>query len=350
VSARQQVFVSLTILGLAGAGAAWRQRAPAGRPSGSAAGADLSARAGGESRQPIAFTRAAFGVSGALRIREVLTGEIFGMPLRGRVRGAGAVAYRWLPVQGTPGLPTPWWPLRAAGQVGAPARQGVYLMQVRLPGEDVTLEDLQVVVEVPFERVRAGYLGAYHVGQYPVDQRRRYAWPVGFIEVTPANEELPLSEHLRLRQFLTHDQAGAWPKYAVVDTRLLDKLELVLAELERMGVPAHRLYVMSGYRTPQYNRRGLGHGRAVLSRHQYGDAADVWVDDDGDGYMDDLNGDGRRDIRDAAVMLRAVARVEGAHPELVGGAGTYSATARHGPFVHIDARGRRARWGGAAGE
>jgi hypothetical protein len=78
----------------------------------------------------------------------------------------------------------------------------------------------------------------------------------------------------------------------------------------------------------------------------FGDAADIFVDDDGDGWMDDLNGDGRVDIEDAKVILRSVDRVEREHPELVGGAGIYAASGGHGPFIHIDTRGYRARWVG----
>ena len=140
----------------------------------------------------------------------------------------------------------------------------------------------------------------------------------------------------------THNEPAVDPP--IVDPRLLDKLELVLAELEAEGIGAERMVVMSGFRTPQYNRRGLGRGRARLSRHQYGDAADVWVDNDGDWYMDDLDGDGRRNTRDARVMLGAVDRIEARHPELAGGAGVYSDNGAHGPFIHIDARGYRARW------
>jgi hypothetical protein len=70
----------------------------------------------------------------------------------------------------------------------------------------------------------------------------------------------------------------------------------------------------------------------------------VWVDNNDDGYMDDLNGDGRRDIADVRLMLRAVERVEARYPELVGGAGLYRANNVRGPFIHIDVRGRAARW------
>jgi len=78
----------------------------------------------------------------------------------------------------------------------------------------------------------------------------------------------------------------------------------------------------------------------------YGDAADVFVDNDGDGWMDDLNRDGRVNLRDARVMQDAVDRVEAAHPALVGGSGVYVATSGHGPFIHIDTRGYPARWVG----
>jgi uncharacterized protein YcbK (DUF882 family) len=171
-----------------------------------------------------------------------------------------------------------------------------------------------------------------------------YRNPDGFIEVTPENQSTQVSEHFRLRDFLTHDQAAVWPKYLVLRSELVDKLELVIEELRRSGVPVRRVTVMSGFRTPQYNGPG-GDGRSGLSRHMYGDAADVFVDDDGDGNMDDLNRDGRIDHRDARVILDAAERVERAHPELAGGVGVYRGNGAHGPFAHVDVRGWRARWG-----
>jgi uncharacterized protein YcbK (DUF882 family) len=154
-----------------------------------------------------------------------------------------------------------------------------------------------------------------------------------------------LSEHFRLRDFFPHDQANVWPKYIVVEMKLVDKLELVLAELERKGISPKGVRVMSGFRTPQYNRSGGDpRGRASLSRHMYGDAADIFIDNNGDGQMDDLNHDGRVNIGDARVILAAANRVEAAHPSLIGGVGVYSGTSAHGPFTHIDTRGYPARW------
>jgi uncharacterized protein YcbK (DUF882 family) len=102
---------------------------------------------------------------------------------------------------------------------------------------------------------------------------------------------------------------------------------------------------MSGFRTPDYNEQGVGAGgRSPISRHQYGDAADVYPDDSRNGRIADLNGDGRSDLADARVLAAAAEAVESRHPELVGGIGIYPGTPAHGPFVHIDARGKRARW------
>ncbi len=76
----------------------------------------------------------------------------------------------------------------------------------------------------------------------------------------------------------------------------------------------------------------------------YGDAMDFYIDNDGDGGMDDLNGDGRVDVRDARVLAAAADQVEKDHPSLIGGVGIYAPTGAHHGFVHIDTRGYRARW------
>lgn len=202
----------------------------------------------------------------------------------------------------------------------------------------------------PFTDKVAGRIGSYRIGFFPAEQRgvrsTAYGNPEGFLEVTSGNQDTPISEHFRLRDFLTHDQAQVWPKYLVLREPLVDKLELVLAELRDMGIAARSLRVMSGFRTPQYNAQGVGAGGRVQdSRHQYGDAADVYVVNGTRDWMGDLNRDGRVDTRDARVLAQAAERVERAHPELIGGVGIYRATSAHGPFVHIDVRGTRARWG-----
>jgi hypothetical protein len=105
------------------------------------------------------------------------------------------------------------------------------------------------------------------------------------------------------------------------------------------------MQVLSGFRTPEYNLElGDESGRARDSRHQFGDAADVIIDNDGNGRMDDLNGDGRVTFADVRVVLAAVERVEREYPDLVGGTGLYHSNGPSGPFAHIDVRGEKARW------
>ncbi|MBC7791556.1 MAG: hypothetical protein H7Z74_16535 [Anaerolineae bacterium] len=222
---------------------------------------------------------------------------------------------------------------------------GIYSLQGRQVDGSFAL-----ISKRPFNHKVAGRIGGYRIGFWPFEGRsarsEQYESPDGFIEVTPANQDTRISEHFQLRDFLTKDQHAVWPKYLVLNERLIDKLELVIDELQAEGIRVTHLSVMSGFRTPRYNAQGVGKGgRAATSRHQYGDAADVFVDNNRDGIMDDINRDGRVNTRDAAVLLRAVERVELAHPQLIGGVGVYPATRSHGPFAHIDARGHRARWG-----
>jgi uncharacterized protein YcbK (DUF882 family) len=234
----------------------------------------------------------------------------------------------------------------------APKNPGIYDLAIQFKQAVQPIKDLSVVTLVPFEAKKQGKIGLYYLGNWPfenggVPKTPAYADPSGFIMVTEQNQNTMVSAHFRLRDFLTKTQNNVWPKYLLLNPKLLDKLELVIAELEASGHPVRHIQVMSGFRTPSYNYTGGNtEGRANLSRHMYGDASDVFIDNDGNGVMDDLNGDGRIDVHDAEVILAAVDRVERRYPALVGGVGVYSACCGHGPFTHIDVRGYRARWVG----
>ena len=238
--------------------------------------------------------------------------------------------------------------------VGAPARPGVWRVLINMGKALQPIADFSVITMLPFEAKKSGRIGTYLIGSWPSERGAvgprnapadRYANPTGFIEVTPENMNTPVSEHFKLRDFLTKGQANVWPKYLVLSPRLVDKLELVLKDLEERGIDTKGVFVMSGFRTPSYNSGGgETSGRADLSRHMYGDAGDIWIDANGDGQMDDLNRDGRIDIGDSRFILESVDRVERANPELIGGTGVYRAASGHGPFIHIDTRGYRARW------
>ena len=247
-----------------------------------------------------------------------------------------------------------------SAQSTATPRAGIWRLAVAVGSAIKPITDVNLISLRPRADKRNGRVGLYYIGNWPGETGRvtapkrapadRYRPPSGFIEVTRENADTRVSEHFRLRDFLTHDQASVWPKFLVLEMRNVDKLELVLNDLQARGIDVSGVRVMSGFRTPQYNKGGGNTGgRAGLSRHMYGDAADVFIDSNGDGVMDDLNRDGRSTIADARVVSEAVDRVEAAHPELIGGAGVYPAASGHGPFIHIDTRGYRARWIGSGG-
>ena len=208
-------------------------------------------------------------------------------------------------------------------------------------------EPFRFFIMRPFAHKRGEMLGSYRLGWWPAERwmmAENYLNPDGFVEVSAASVGLMLSQHFRLGDFLTNDQQVTWPRFVVLEERLIDKLELVLRELRDRGIDDNRVVVLSGFRAPYYNDLRIDEGAARASRHQFGDAADLIIDADGDGTMDDLNGDGRRDLRDLGVIGAAVAAVERQYPELVGGLGTYAAMGPSGPFAHIDVRGTSARW------
>ncbi|MFP5247061.1 MAG: DUF882 domain-containing protein [Thermoanaerobaculia bacterium] len=235
----------------------------------------------------------------------------------------------------------------------APEKTGIYKFAVELNRALKPIDDISIVTLVPRARKQSGRIGSYQLGSWPWEsggkpRSERYAPPTGFIEVTPENQNFYVSEHFRLRDFLTKDQRNVWPKYLLLDPLLIDKLELTVQELERRGVKVTGVHVMSGFRTPRYNHSGGNTaGRANLSRHMYGDAADVYVDNNRDGQPDDITGDGRVTIKDAEKFAAAAEAVEREHRGLVGGIGIYTACCGHGPFTHIDVRGYRARWRGS---
>lgn len=232
--------------------------------------------------------------------------------------------------------------------LAAPRRAGIWSLAISVGNALKPVTDFSVITLRPASDKRSGRIGLYYIGSWPSARptaRVKYTPPSGFIEATPETQTTPLSDHFLLRDFFPHDQQNVWPKYIVVDLKLIDKLELVLADLNEHGIRTDGVRVLSGFRTPQYNTGGGDpRGRAALSRHMYGDAADIFIDNDGNGSMDDLNHDGRVNIGDARVILAAVNRVEAAHPSLIGGCGVYAGTSAHGPFTHIDTRGYAARW------
>jgi hypothetical protein len=225
----------------------------------------------------------------------------------------------------------------------APSEPGLYPVRVTDPASATTVQ-IQVFVLNPWDH-EGRRLNGYRIGRYerePRHGRAVYEPPEGFVEVTAENKDALVAPHFRLDQFLCK-QTDDTPQYALVRPRLLRHLEKVLAAVNDQGHDVSTLHVMSGYRTPYYNR-AIGN-TTEYSRHLYGDAADIYVDGDGDRWMDDLTGDGRVTTADARHLADIVQSIPtSGDDQFRGGLSAYGATAAHGPFVHLDLRGRRVRW------
>ena len=228
----------------------------------------------------------------------------------------------------------------------APEIPGLYPVKIqRKDSNDAIL--LNVFVMVPYNQLRHEYLNGYRIGSYPTVPLRNleiYSPPRGFIELTKDNEATLISPHFTVREFACK-QMGAYPKFVVLSERLLLKLEHLLRVVNEKGYPCETFSMISGYRTPHYN---AAIGNVKYSRHVWGDAADIFIDENPkDGMMDDLNHDGRIDERDSATLYDLIESLhhKKTYAPFEGGLGNYGGTSAHGPFVHVDARGFLARWG-----
>lgn len=189
-----------------------------------------------------------------------------------------------------------------------------------------------------------GELDGYKIGKYqkkPFKGNPAYLPPKGMVKVTAENAETWVSPHFRLGQFVCK-QDGEYPKFMRLETTLLVKLELIVEFLKEKGQEVESLYITSGFRTPFYNKK-LGN-ETNYSRHLYGDAADLFVDNNQDGKMDDLDRSGEVTGNDAKVLQNIVEDITTRYRYLRGGLGFYDVTNYPTPFIHVDTRGYQARW------
>ena len=230
----------------------------------------------------------------------------------------------------------------------APDRPGTYRILFDGPGQKDAIA-VHAFVMVPATEVKDGLLNGYPIGDYPATPLKGnpiYLPPPGFIEVTRENENTKLSPHFTLRQFLCkEDTTKRYPKYLLFKERLPLKLEAILDRVNAMGYTLDTLHVMSAFRTPFYNN---AIGDVKYSMHQWGSAADIYVDPQKNDRMADLNHDGRVDIQDSKMLYDDVERMLAAKEfaRFQGGLGFYPANSAHPPFVHVDVRGSAARWKG----
>ncbi len=228
----------------------------------------------------------------------------------------------------------------------APIQPGTYTLTL---DRDRKIETavIHVLVMVPYNRVENEQISGYWIGRYPSKAYKNlpaYNPPRGFVEVNAQNMALQISPHFKLSQFLCK-QNGGFPKYLVLKEQLVLKLELLLERINAQGFHCSTFNVLSGYRTPYYNQ---SIGNVKYSRHVYGGAADIFIDENpSDDMMDDLNRDGKIDYNDALLLYNLIDNLsdEEEYRVFIGGLGWYKKNHAHGPFVHVDVRGFRARWG-----
>lgn len=226
----------------------------------------------------------------------------------------------------------------------APVRPGLYRLKLE-HGDNESPVRLNLFVGIPATEIDGESLNGYRLGPPPPGHevyRTLYRAPESFIEVTEDNVNTRLTPHFTLGQFLCK-QEGTFPKYVALNESLLVLLENLLEAVRDAGYAVDTFGVISGYRTPDYNRRI---GNVPNSRHVYGDAMDLFIDEDGDGRMDDLNGDGSHNRADIDLLYQIVEQVKSRpdNAQLAGGIGRYYQASHHGGFIHVDARGYKARW------
>lgn len=333
---RYAVWASRTVFGAAALGAMQFVHAPPAPRAPFAQFAGPSAWASGD----------AFGTSRGLKLRFTLPGHEVEFPLA-VAEDPSSLTYQWVSASDDEPATAPV-PI-AGATLTAPPRAGFYRLQLnhRIQGDSTQVETERVMeptlaVMVPFAEKSAGVLNGYRIGTYLAERLRgsHEEEPQGFLEVQPGDLSLNVSKHFRLGDFITHDgQEAVWPKYVALNPKLLDKLELVVAQVAKMrGMSPDSLTALdvhSGFRTPAHNAQVQRAARD--SRHQYGDAADIVIDADGDG---------RITRADSKIVANAVDSVEDEHPDLIGGLGIYTSSRYRTPYVHIDARGHRSRWRG----
>lgn len=202
------------------------------------------------------------------------------------------------------------------------------------------------------------------IGRYPVakEYKNFYKRPPYWYQVTADNENWKISPHFKLGDFDLHfdyttaqsPELNQFTQYIALNPNLVRKLEEILNGLQEKGIQVDTLGILAGFRSPGYNhwkkeQGGVG-GKYTkgLSTHMYGAAADFYVDRDGDGIMDDLNGDGVSDQKDAAWIRDEVVdaidcQAQEANPGMAGACGIYGEhdvpdRSPQTPNVHVDVR------------
>ena len=195
-----------------------------------------------------------------------------------------------------------------------------------------------------------------HDSHHPRLHPEKYLKPKFLHKITKENKDLYISPHIKLGDFAIDYPwfSLGMPQYIALDFNLIKKLEDLIELMNKDGFNIKKNSVIYGFRPPTYNVGSIVHDgaeftlKAIWSMHQYGKAIDIIIDNDNDLVIDDLNKDGKIDMKDPAIIMHYVNILDRKHREagnldMVGGAGLYSHNdfwqRKQTPYIHIDVRG-----------
>lgn len=235
----------------------------------------------------------------------------------------------------------------------------------------------RLVAPASAAQIVQGALQGYPLGEWPdptdrahlatlegdytwiIDYAHHYQRPAWFYPVTEESRHWPISRHLELGDFALDARylpGVTFPQWVAIDPMLVSKLEDLAGLMHRDGHRFDRFDVIYGFRSPAYNLGRIAIDgdeslKTPFSQHMYGRACDFMIDADGNGILDDLNGDGQITVRDAAVIMHYINVLDRQYRSQgdprVGGAGLYdhhdfferAAVLGQSPYTHIDVRG-----------
>ena len=215
-----------------------------------------------------------------------------------------------------------------------PEQEKLYDQQTKQPPVtrhsqlDSVLDGLQVI---PFQKIDKGYLAEAGITAKWKRVLSKRSWYV----VRGKQAFQYLVWNFRIEDFMTKD--NAWEvnrtnpdaghiQYLCLDRRVLHRLMDLLDYMHEQKLDITKVLIKHGFRYPSYNARI---GGAKKSRHQFGEAIDL--------FIGDVNRDGRADEEDKAPLLAILdTKIIGDG----GGVGRYPDS----HVIHLDVRGFRARW------
>lgn len=193
---------------------------------------------------------------------------------------------------------------------------------------------------------RRRVLQAYHQGHLPLDPQPvrdshllnndvQYFFLDQRLKQTEWLPGYPLADFVHWDYSASEGQAAL----AALDFNLVKKLTHLTVELFEAGVSKRPLRIVSGYHHPEFHRRIKAPPNSI---HPLGKAVDFIVDNNGDGRMDDLNGDGVLSIQDTKPIVSALYRLEKARGTVPGIIGVIELQQSEGPevIVHMDVSGQ----------